>query len=230
MLSKSHIAKFDAYTPEWHQHRNGKFTSSKISVFAGDGNFTKGALTYIYHKVGEEITGMSIDKEFEFDEDIDWGNKYEPDMIARFSEVKKVEFLAVQKLISHPNTRFASTPDAIWVHGQSILNENQYNVSTLEGKCPRTFHKFIELSLCKKPLDLKKANPVYFWQTIDQMSMCDSAIGYFAAYHPYFPKESNINIIEFRKMELWEEFKLLESRKNLAVKKFEEVRFSLIGI
>jgi hypothetical protein len=193
--------------------------------------FTEGAMTYIYHKVGEELTGRSTaqDEVLE-DENTDWGNTYEPDAIKRFGQIKQLDFLVTQRLISDPESRFSSTPDAIWVHGASLLKEGQYNVSTLEVKCPRKYHKFIPYFQCHTPEDLKKFNKIYYWQVLDQMYNCDSAVGYFMAFHPLFPESKNYRIIEFRKIDLWDDFKLMAIRKKLAVDKFEEIRKQFLEI
>lgn len=227
MLKKSHITKFEVYGPEWQQSRLSKFTSSRISCLMGVKGISEGGRTYIYQKVGESLTGLSNDKEFGFDEDLDWGNKYENDAIMGFGRKFGLQYLVVQKLIQDPATQFASTPDALWIHGECKLDDNEYNVSTLEVKCPRTYHNFIQLFRCKSPADLKKENSKYYWQVLDQMQNCGSAVGYFSAFHPFFPAPANQSVIKFRKMDLWDDFKLLELRKREAVKMFEDIRLEM---
>lgn len=228
MLHKKHISNIQIYTDEWHQMRLGKFTSSRIHSLMSEKPYSDGFMTYVDQKVGEELTGQttSYDEEIE-DENTIWGKENEPKALEKFHSVNKVNFLVTQKLIYTPETRFSSTPDAIWVHGE-CLNEEEYNVSTLEVKCPRKYHKFNRLYRCKTPMDLYKVNKIYFWQTIDQMDNCGSAIGYFAVFHPSYPSGANYKQIEFRKIDLWEEFKLLKQRKKLANEKFEEIRAEFI--
>lgn len=183
----------------------------------------KGAMSYIYQKVGEKLTGQSNDKEIDFDEDLDWGKHYEPEAIQAFGRAMGLKFLVTQKLISDPESQFASTPDALWVKNECLIDSSEYNVSTAEGKCPRTYHRFIPFFLCKTPADVYKVDKVYYWQTIDQMDQCGAAVGYFFVYHPYFPEGSNLNIVTFKKMDLWDDFKKLSARKKMAVQKFEEI-------
>lgn len=230
MLHKDHISQIQIYSTDWDQMRLGKFTSSRISTLTGQSQFSDGAMTYIYQKVGEELTGKStaLDDVIE-DENTQWGLEQEPFAIEKFRQVKKVEMLATQKLIFNPDKRFSSTPDAIWIHGV-CLNQFEYNVSTLEVKCPRKYHKYIPLFECVTPADLKKENRVYYWQVLDQMSNCGSAIGYFMSFHPLFPEGSNYNIIEFQKINLWDDFKLLKDRKQAASDKFEEIRKKLLRL
>lgn len=232
MLNKSHITNIEIYSEAWHLHRIGKFTSSRMAALCAEGEgLSKAAITYIYQKVGETITGISNDKEFvDFDEDLEWGKKYEPDAIMAFGRKMGVDFLVTQKLISAPKGQFASTPDALWVHGECKIDTNEYNVSTAEGKCPRIYHRYIPFFMCKTPADVYKVDKVYYWQTIDQMHQCGAAVGYFFVYHPYFPEGSNINIVKFRQMDLWDDFKKLTDRKRQAVQKFEEIRLGMLNL
>ena len=229
MLKKSHITSIEIYSPEWHQYRLGRGTSSKISAIMGPEGFGRSGETYIYQKVGEALTGQSNEKEFEFDEDLDWGKLYEVEATHAFARKMGIKLLVVQKLISDPDSGFSTTPDAIWVHGECVMDTSEYNVSIAEGKCPRTYHNFIPKFLCKTPMDLYKINKSDFWQTIDQMDQCGAAKGYFFVYHPYFPEGSNLNIIEFRKVELWDQFKLLSARKKMFKEKFSDLKAQMLG-
>jgi hypothetical protein len=229
MLKKSHISNIEIYTEAWHTNRLGRFTSSKIFSLCAESIDNKAAMTYIYQKVGESLTGVSNDKELDFDEDLEWGKLYEPDAIRAFGKAIGQQFLVTQTLICDQSTKFASTPDCILVHGECKLDATEYNVSTAEGKCPRTYHNFIPYFLCKTPQDLYQLSKRYFWQTVDQMHQAGASKGYFFVYHPYFPPECNLNIIEFRQMELWKEFKLLADRKKQAIQLFSEIREKMMN-
>lgn len=227
MLKVDHISNIQIYTHEWDMARLGRFTSSRINVIMGEKNIPdSGGMTYIYHKVGELVTRKSMATEDDIieDENTAWGRENEPMAINKFGTKYGIQFLVTQKLILNPETQFSSTPDAIWVHGASVLKSDEYNVSTLEVKCPRKYHKFIPLYKCKTPADLKVFNKNYYWQVIDQMYNCDSAVGYFACFHPLFPDGKNMNVIEFKKIDMWPEFKKMKDRKELALKIFNEIR------
>lgn len=224
MLLKANISKAKIYTGEWQMCRRGKFTSSKIHCLMGETGFTSGAYTYIDQKLGEEMTGHCVSDEDDIeDENTVWGNMYEPDAIKKFHLLNKVEFLASQVFIHAQNTRFSSTPDAVWIHGEAA-NELEYNVSTLEVKCPRKFHRFNRLFRCKTPEDLFKSEKKFYWQVLDQMDNCDSAIGFFGVYHPLYPEWCNWRQIQFKKLELWDDFKKLKQRKAEAEKKLLEFK------
>lgn len=225
MLKVSHISNITIYSHEWDMARLGRFTSSRMNVLMGEKEIMdSGAMTYIYHKVGEKVTKKSMATEDDVieDENTHWGRENEPMAIRKFGQKYGINFLVAQKLILDPESQFSSTPDAIWVHGASVIKTDEYNVSTLEVKCPRKFHKFIPLYKCKTPEDLKKFNKNYYWQVIDQMYNCDSAVGYFACFHPLFPEGKNMNVIEFKKIDLWPEFKKMKQRKEQAVRIFNE--------
>lgn len=223
MLHINHISKIEIYTPEWFKMRLGRFTSSMMNRLMTEEPFGQGAITYIHQKVGEVLTGQTTaEDEIIEDENTAWGNTYENEAINEFGVKMGLKYLAIQKLILNPDRNFSSTPDAIWIKGV-CKNKEEYNVRTVEVKCPRKYHKFIPYYMCETPHEIKKLSKVYFWQVIDQMDNCGSAIGYFVVYHPLFPKGVNLRIIEFDKMKLWEEFKLLQVRKKLAIEKFNQI-------
>jgi len=223
MLHINHISKIQIYSDDWFQIRLGRFTSSRINCLMTEEPLGAGAMTYIYHKVGEILTGQTTaEDEVIEDENTAWGNQYEPDAIRLFGIKMELQYLAVQKLILNPEGQFSSTPDALWVKGIA-KNQEEYNVRTVEVKCPRKYHKFIPYYLCDTPEKVKKLNKIYYWQVLDQMDNCGSAVGYLAFYHPLFPKEANMRIIEFEKIKLWDDFKLLKERKLIAVQKFNEI-------
>lgn len=216
MLKIENITKAAIYSDEWQMQRRGKFTSSKIHCLMSERGLGTGAYSYIDQKLGEEMTGHTVSDEDDIeDENTAWGNQYEPKAIEQFHLRNKIQFLVTQKLIHAPNSRYSSTPDAIWVHGLAS-NQLEYNVSTLEVKCPRKFHRFNKLYRCNTPNDILKTESKYFWQVIDQMENCDSSIGYFAVYHPLYPENCNFKQIQFKKLELWDEFKFLKKRKSEA--------------
>lgn len=219
MLKKAHISNIQIYTQEWDNIRKGRFTSSRISQLMGEETITKVAgMSYIYQKAGEKITNKSMADEDEVieDENTAWGRENEPGAIRKFGKIMGLDFLVTQKIILDPNANESSTPDALWIHGQSVLSDDEYHVSTLEVKCPRKFNRFIPLWECDTPEKLKKYSKIYYWQVIHQMRICDSAVGYFACFHPLFPDATNMRIIEFQKIKLWEDFKKMNNRINQA--------------
>lgn len=240
MLKKSSISKIQILSDEWFESRLGKFTSSEIHFICNDKFLTTGCLSYIYRKVGEVLTGKSIKNELEMDA-LRWGAYYEADAIKKFAKLKGLDYMVCQQLITAPDTRFGSTPDGIIVNRESS-DKTMYDVSTVEVKCPPTYTNYVKLALCKTPQDLKVADNSYYWQVLDQMENCDCLTAYFVCYHPDF-KQGNMNVIDFRKMQeegieynekvafpIARDLKFLKERKQLVLKKFEEIKDQLVAL
>lgn len=240
MLLKSKISKIEALSSEWHENRLGKFTSSEIHFLTADKFLTTGALSYIYRKVGEVMTGKSIKNDIDT-EATRWGAMEEANAIRLFAKWKNLDFIICQQLITEQGSMYGSTPDGIIVHKESEC-KTMYDVSTVEVKCPPTYANYVGLALCETPQDLKKQNSQYYWQVIDQMLNCDCLVGYFIVYHPDF-KKGNMRIIEFRKMQktgiengkeitfpIAKDIKFLKERKEMAIEHFNKVKYQLTEI
>lgn len=213
------------YKNEWKKARLAKMTSSKASVLMGEKEFTVGALSYIYEKVGEEVSGVPAKTEVDT-EGTRWGLIHEADGTKKMGEQLGVEFLVTQTLITIPGTRFGSTPDAIWPikkYGDA------WDVETGEVKCYPSYSRMVACMLCNTPQDVKKVDPGAYFQVLDQMDMCDCMRGNLGYYHPEF-RTHDFKLIKFRKIDLIEDFKLLKARKQSAEKKFDEVLYKLLNI
>lgn len=227
MLHKSWISNIQIYTEQWDEIRRGRFTSSRIiAILSEKKELGEGAMTYIYQKAGEKVTGRTLADENEEiieDENTAWGLENEVAALNLFGVVMKIKYLVVQKIIFDPNGNESSTPDALWIVDSSVIKEDCYNVATVEVKCPRKYHKFFPLYDCDTPEKLRKHEKKYYFQVLDQMLVCGASIGYFVCYHPLFPPGKNIRIIKFNKLELWDDFRFLEHRKKLALEKYREI-------
>lgn len=230
MLKKDRISGIKVHSDEWKIARLGKFTSSRIVSLMQKKEFADGFMSYIYQKVGEELTGVPVDEEDSLSElsAMRWGLHYEPEALRKFGEKMGLEYLVVQQLITVPDTRYGSTPDGLIIHSEST-NQDAYNASTVEVKCFPTYVRYMELVMCKTPADVKEMNTTVYWQVLDQMDNCDCLKGYLVVYHPDF-KAGNLGIVEFRKIELLEDFRLLKDRKVKATEKFDEIRDKMIQL
>jgi YqaJ-like recombinase protein len=228
MLNKDWISNIEIYSDEWVEARKGKMTSSKMHNLATQKPLSQEGVSYIYQKVGELVTGQTTcgkDDENIENEDTAWGIIHEPVGLQEFGKRMGIKYLVVGKLIHEPGSVFSSTPDALWVINSSITKENHYNVATVEIKCPNRYHNFIPLYQCKTPADLLKARKSnYYWQVIDQMDNCNASMGYFIAFHPLFKPGSNMRVIEFKKIDLLNEFAFLKQRKKQALEIFNQLR------
>lgn len=243
MLKKAHISNIKLHTNEWNykeewiKARLGKFTSSKMHLLTYPTGFTDGSTRYIRERVGEELTGRSADREIDT-EATRWGLLHEEDAIRKFGQKKGLEFVVVQQLITDPDNRFGSTPDALILLRESP-DKTEYEVETVEAKCPPSFDAYIGLFECETPADVKKENRIYCWQVVDQIHQCGAKRGHLVLYHPEF-KAGNHKTITFDPMEpvmdkdgknswpIRADLKLLQERKQMALVKFDEIRSKLM--
>lgn len=231
MLKKSKISSIKIHSDEWHHSRLAKFTSSEIHRLIGSG-----FMDYVRIKVGEEMTGKSAKGEIDT-EATRWGGFYEAEAIQKFGVRMGYEFLITQQLVSETGSRFGSTPDGLIVKRLSP-DETEYEVDTLEVKCPPTYNNYLLLFECETPQDLKAAKKEYYWQVLDQMDNCESLIGNFVAYHPDF-RAGNMKHIVFnsnqcitkgsaKEFPIFSDLKLLRQKKQEAVAAFEKIRDKLM--
>jgi hypothetical protein len=245
MLKKAHISPIKPYlidgtrNDKWMEARLAKFTSSEIHFLTYPTGFTEGSLSYIRRKVGEELTGRSAKDEVETAA-MSHGLFYEKDAIYRFGMKLGLEFVVVQQLITPPNSRFGGTPDALILLRVSP-DGLEYEVETVEVKCPPTFDAYIELFERDTPQDVKKANRAYYWQVLDQMELCQAKRGHFVIYHPDFkagnhksitfnPRDPSVDAKGKTIFQIHEDLKLLRIRKDMALTKFDQIRSKLMAV
>lgn len=226
MLKVENISSVQIHTDEWRIGRLAKFTSSMIYTLMGDTPFTQGAMTYIYERVGEELSGVPAKYEISTDA-TNWGLLHENDNLRKFAAQRGIDYMVTQKLITVPGSRFGSTPDG-------IIPIKKYGdgweVETVEAKCLPSYGLFVNCALCNTPQEIKKISEAkkFYWQVLDQMDNCDAMKGWLSFYHPDF-RAGGFKAIPFRKLDLMEDFKLLKIRKKLAEDKFNEIRDKLIA-
>lgn len=230
MLKKSKISHIKIHSDEWHHSRLAKFTSSEIS------RLFSGFMSYVRLKVGEEMTGKSAKGEIDT-EATRWGGFYEAEALQKFGKKMQLEFLVTQQLITESGSRFGSTPDGLIVKRLSP-DETEYEVETVEVKCPPTFDNYLLLFECETPQDLKSAKKEYYWQVLDQMDNCEALVGNFVAYHPDF-RAGNMKHIVFNSNQVIEKGKVkefpifndlreLRQKKQESVAMFEKIRDKLM--
>lgn len=228
MLKKSKISNKLIETDEWRIARLGKFTSSQAHRLVGSiETFNR----YVYERVGEELTGKSATPEVDT-EATRWGLLNEGDALKRFGQHRGISFLIVQQLVAEPGSRFGSTPDGLIVTRISE-DKTEYDVETVEVKCPPTYANYISLFLCNTPEDLKKTEPKYYWQVLDQMDNCEALVGNFVVFHPDFragdfkailiEKTYSVKTKNGKDFPVHNDLKLLRERKAMAETKFNEV-------
>lgn len=217
-ISEHQISLDPLLNEKYDAAKLGKFTSSEFHYLMAEKGLGSAGKNYIYRKVGEYMTGMKCRADISTAA-TEHGLNYEREGLVKFGEKMGLQSLLVQRLILD-DERCGGTPDGLIVLNESI-DQLSYTVQSCEIKCPLSFDGYIRLWKCKKPEDLKKEERAYYYQVLHQMYICDALVGFFICYHPFF-KSGQMNIIEFRKINLIPEFKLINDRKNEAIKIFNE--------
>lgn len=231
MLLLSKISHKSAYTEDWKKERLGMITASPFGkLVSRDGSFTVGGMTYLYGLAGERITGESSSEEF-FTDATNHGNATEPESIMWAAKKIGMDIIRDQnsgqthRLVVE-NDFLACTPDALLVDSSvNIFSQDGESLlaTPLEVKSPLQHHRFIKLLYCNTPEDLKKADPLYFWQVMFQMFVCKSLTGYFAVYSPFFGKHGSGNVIKFEKLKLLDDFRTLRATADNAVQEIKNI-------
>lgn len=171
------------YFDGWLLGRLGKFTASKISSCMKPTGLTGSGIKYVRSRIGEEMTGQSSEKQI-MTEDMLWGLKYEREALQRFGEVKKLDYLIVQKMVCEPGSKFGCTPDGIWINSENKEN-GTLTVRTVEAKCFQ-MENHIACALCSTPAEIRKEDFDSYCQVIMQMQECGSLWGYLVYFNPLF--------------------------------------------
>lgn len=224
----SHAAVFEA---EWRKQKLGKISASKygnlISKNSFKGEFTQSAITYIEGLAGEIVSGEPAQEEF-FTNSTEHGNAHEAEAIDYCAQLLGLNVLrnsergGTNRLIIH-NEFACCTPDALLTkhEGEDVFDKSGefLKVSTLEVKCPDRHHRYIKLLKCNSPEDLKKTEPLYYWQVITQMVFCDVLVGYFGCYSPRFKNKGKV--ITFNKIELVPDIDIFKKTLSFAIQELE---------
>lgn len=224
MLKRNQITKLQAGTEEWLSSRLGKFTSSDIHLLMAVKGIGETGLDYIRRKVCEKVTGQSDEKEYGFIESLAYGIRSEMDAI-KDACMKNKWHIVVNQTCVMDGELYSSTPDSVIIIDET---PDGYIVETLEVKCPMKYHIYLKQRECATPKELKQQFPNYYWQVIDQMSVCGANVGHFFTYNSKFPIGKRGHQITFKKVELWDDFNLLKERKKEASEKFSKMYDNLI--
>lgn len=220
MLEISKITTTVTHKSDWINARLGKITASQFSKLIGEksdkGIFKQTAISYLEGLAHEVITGERYQDEF-FTNATNFGNANEPMAIDFFCKnfIKRNPLRSEGSFDTHRLIIYdgftGCTPDGLiplYEDENKLFDEtgNFIKLSPLEVKCPPK--NFLKLYKCVTPSDLKKVEPMYYWQVMFQMFCCDSLNAYFGVYHPLYPKK---RFIEFKKIELIEDLKFLKN-------------------
>lgn len=223
-ISEHQISLDPSLNEKYDAAKLGKFTSSEFHYLCGEKGIGQAGVNYIFRKVGEKMTGMKSRQDISTLA-TEHGLTYEREGLIKFGQQAGLESILVQRLILDEDGYCGGTPDGLIVLGEST-DGLSLNVKSCEIKCPLSFDGYIRLWKCKTPEDLKKEAREYYFQVLHQMSLCDCLQGVFIVYHPFF-KSGQMNVIEFRKIDLIADFKMMNERKQQAIKIFNDTILEL---
>lgn len=151
-----------AIQEEWEALRCGKFTASQISKLFSEprskkdkeeGKLSEGALTYIYDKCSEIVTGTIRQLQ---NWSLEWGNQYEPEA-AHILYHKYPDFVYLGK----ESPKFFKYTDFSGGSPDGYSNEG---LIVHEVKCPENPSNHIGYCMVKNSDDLKMSNKDYYLQ------------------------------------------------------------------
>lgn len=213
-ISKHQLSLDPALNEDYYRAKLGRFTSSEFHYLMAEKGLGSAGLNYIYRKVGEAMSGRQS-RDGVSTSATEHGLNYEREGLIKFGQKMGLESLLVQRLILDEDGYCGGTPDGLIVMNEST-DGLYYNVQTVEIKAPYSFDGYIRAWKCKTPEDLKREFREWYYQKLHQMYLADCLVGYFVIYMPFF-KAGQMNIIEFRKIHLMPEFKLITERTKQAI-------------
>jgi len=227
MLLLENITGASMDRDEWVKSRIGRFTSSENYLLMSPQKLSQAGINYIYRKVGEKTSERPCRDEV-LSVAIAHGNTYELEGLEKYRQFKGIKEFQCIRVFVKDGERFGSTPDAIQC--LSVNSDGSLNVKVIEVKCPYSFDAYIRLWKCTTPADIREEEFKYYIQVLDQMIVCGALTGALVIYQPFF-KEGGLRVIEFKSTDklIYEDMKLLNTRKLIAEEMFNKLREEIVN-
>jgi hypothetical protein len=147
---------------------------------------SKGAVTYVKEKVGEELTGVT--KTLTLPQ-LDWGNEMEPRAREAYNkryntEIRDARFVPFLSMAG-------GSPD-----GYDTVEIIGPVETVIEIKCPYEVHNTIDFWFITTPEQLKQEHPDYYWQVQSNMLFCKMEHSRLVIYDPRMPEDMQLYVIE----------------------------------
>lgn len=191
---------------EWHESRCKRFTSSEIWRLMTDVTrqmtdqeltdpgrsknkttitdlslLSEGAITYVYEKVAEELTGLPAKPDMRSDA-TDWGNEWEGEARKMYERVFKVKIEQVGNIIIGKRT--SGSPDG-------LIGDD----GGIEIKCPYIMSNHVENLLISNAIALKEAHKEWYWQIQDLLYITNRKWWDWLSFHPYFEGAKKMHVV-----------------------------------
>ncbi len=194
---------------EWHNLRSGKFTASEIHKIMGKSINTDTAMSYIYEKVAQQLTG----ERNEFDNAaVRWGAETEPFAKqyyeAAFSEkIVECDFFPYGKF----NDNAGFSPDGILVGKKKGI----------EIKCPFNSANHVKYLSIRTQEEFKIECKEYYWQIMMCIAGMEFIAWDFVTFDPRFTGSLRMQALEIKPDD--KDILLLETRINQAIEIKNEI-------
>ena len=179
------------HTLQWHRDRLGCITGSRVGEIMARGKgseFTKTGVSYLDAIVADRLIDPSIvdddDLFLEYLDEVDCQTKAMRIGTVREDEARELYMAITQNAVEqtgsvrHPHINgFASSPDGVIPTG-----------GVLEIKCPKLTTYVNYLRDVRTPEQLRKFNPVYYWQCMSHMAVTGARWCDFMLYNPHCRK------------------------------------------
>ena len=140
-----------------------------------------GAMTYIYEKIAEELTGLPAKNDMRSDA-TDWGNEWEGEARKMYERVFKVKIEQVGNIVLSP--RISGSPDGLIGDAGGI-----------EIKCPYIMSNHVQNLLISNAIDLKEIHPKWYWQIQDLLYITNRKWWDWLSFHPYFEGAKKMHVV-----------------------------------
>lgn len=203
---------------EWLESKRGIISASnfhklismpKAKAAREAGELGETAKTYVLEVVAQSLGAPNKDLNiFQFR----WGKKYEPIAVEHYEKINGVEIQnkgSRQKLLML-NKDVGGTPDGlIGLDGGT------------EFKCPEKAENHLKALLINTPEELKKMNPLAYWQSVGALLITGRKWWDFSSYYPFFEERLKLKSIRINRKDCEEDLLFLQGRltKALAYKK-----------
>lgn len=170
-------------TDEWDKARVGRFTSSEIwrlmvnpksKSDQDSGKLSDTAMTYVFEKVAEIMTGQCKQQGYAFP--LVYGKEQEPNAIEHFCRVTGLQWREVG---------FFPFGDHAGGSPDGEIGDN----AILEVKCPYDQSKQLEYLMLTDQWDLKRMFREYYWQCMANLLFTEKQECHFVTYDPRYQDE-----------------------------------------
>lgn len=212
---------------KWLESRKGFITGSNFSKLVSmpktkaekeAGELGQTGKSYILGVVGNILGAPN--KELKLPS-FEWGKKYEPYAVEAVE--KKLNVIVKNK---NDDQKFLTMTDHIGLTPDGLINDD----CGLEIKCPENHENHTKALLLESAEDLKKMNPLAYWQSLGGLLVTGRSSWYFCSYFHFFNDPYKLKLLKIKREEVKADLVILQNRLSAAVKYKELILNKLNGL